>query len=483
MPSFPTGYHPLEQSLIRCVVSAASAAQLDVYLVGGYVRDALLARYGNGVCPLDFDYAVSGGSAIDFARCLCRDLNGHFVILNQELDTARIVLDSGEMLDFAGCVGGDIRCDIVRRDFTINALFWDPKTPGEVFDLIGGLQDLSTLTIRAINEQNFVDDPLRILRAFRFSTTLGGNIDSGTTAMICKHAALLTNAAPERISYELFTIVSSSQAAKALRSMGELGILEIIFPELAKTRTVTANTFHHLDLWDHSLTVVEECERALAKLPQWVHDNLSFELSAGISRLQALKIAGVLHDIGKPGTWQITPAGRHTFLEHDRLGAEMCDALSERLRWSKAVSRFVSRLVRWHLRPGQLFHQGPPTERAILRFFRTIGNDVPALMVLAFGDLGATHGPGLQGPRRDALHSDLTRLLDQFNSYLNSKESLQRLLNGNEIMQLLGIGPGPVLGEMLEAISEAQDLKEIHNRADAKDFVLSLYRDRYVRSQ
>jgi putative nucleotidyltransferase with HDIG domain len=478
MSAFPAGYHPLEQGLIRRVLEDSSSTGLQLYLVGGYIRDALLGKYGPGKQPLDFDFAVCGGAAIALARTLSDKLSGHFVLLDQALDTARVVLDSGEMLDFAGCVGGSIETDVTRRDFTLNALVWNPKEPEQILDLIGGMADLKELKIRAIAEKNFVDDPLRMLRAFRFSTTLDGTIEPLTRSMIRQNAALLTQSAPERINYELFAILNSKNATGVLREMGELAILEEIFPELIETRRVTPNAYHHLGLWDHSLEAVAQAEMHLTDLPTWVHEDLSVELSAGITRLQAMKLACLLHDIGKPGTWQITAEGRHSFYGHDRLGAEMCEVVAERQRWSRPVSRFIVNLIRWHLRPGQLFHQGRPTDRAVLRFYRTISADTPALMVLAFGDFGATRGPGLEGPKRDALEKDLHELLAGFSVFVKGQSAMQRLIDGNDIMQLLGIHPGPILGEILEAVAEAQGLKEIRNREQAEQFVCEYYRNK-----
>lgn len=478
MISFPPGYHPLEQQLNCRVLSAAEAAHLKVYLVGGYVRDALLSRYSEGHPPLDFDYAVAGGSAIAFARSFCQGPGEHFVLLDESQDTARVVLDTGEQLDFAGCVGSDICSDVARRDFSINALVWDPDDPDSVLDLAGGLQDLQARTVRAISAQNLEDDPLRMLRAFRFSTTLGGEIEPGTLAMIKARAPLLEQSAPERISYELFSIARSPETAAAFFAMGESGLLEVIFPELTDTREVTPNAYHHLGLWDHSLVSVAEAEKNLSRLPPWVHNHLASALSAGVTRLQATKVACLLHDIGKPATWRITPEGRHSFFGHDRLGADLCESICERLRWSRPVSRFIVKLVRWHLRPGQLFHQGDPTDKAIHRFYRAMADEVPPLMVLALGDFGATCGPGLAGPQREVFETNLIELLNGYPVFLSGQLSMRRLLDGNQIMQILGIQPGPELGEILEMLREAQSLKEVHNRAEAEDFVISYYRDK-----
>ncbi len=472
---FPSGLHPLEQATNVRVLEAAHRLGIELYLVGGYLRDALMGRLKADGNKRDFDYAVAGAPAARFARSIADEFAGHFVLLDEENDTARVVLEAGTNLDFAGCVGGDINSDVLRRDFTINALAWDPAKPDEILDLVGGVADISSRTVRAIAEGNFIDDPLRMLRAFRFAATIGGTIDPSTLAMIKQHSERLEAIAAERVCYELFIIMESPAAGVTLKELGEAGLLEAIFPELTATRKVTPNAYHHLGLWDHSLESVSQAEERLTNLPDWVQENLRGEVSAGVTRLGATKLACLLHDVGKPGTWAITPEGRHTFYGHDRLGAEIAEQTSTRLKWSRPLDRFVVKLIRWHLRPGQLFHQGDPTDRAVHRFYRTIGEDVPALIVLAFGDLGATRGEGMLGDSRVSLENNLFELLQGFPEFLKGERSRVRLLDGHQIMLLLGIKPGPVLGELIEALHEAQGINEISTRAQAEKFIVDLY--------
>jgi putative nucleotidyltransferase with HDIG domain len=475
---FPGGLNPLEQGINVRVLAVARRAGLEIYLVGGYLRDVLMGRLGGHGLPKDFDYAVSGG-AVPFARAVAAELNGHFVLLDADSDTARVVLEDGTMLDFAGCVGGGIESDILRRDFTMNALAWDPDRPDEILDLVGGRADIAGRLIRAVSESNFVDDPLRMLRAFRFLATMGGTIESGTVEMIRRHCRLIASTAAERVCYELFLILDSPLAGSALQQMAAAGLVEVIFPELAATRAVPPNAFHHLGLWDHSLEAVCQAEHYLTALPDWARPELTAELSSGVTRLAATKLSCLIHDIGKPDTWVVTPEGRHTFYGHDRLGAEMSEQIAARLKWSRPLERFVVKLVRWHLRPGQLFHQGPPTDRAIHRFYRAIGSDVPALLLLALADLGATRGAGMDAALHASLTDNLFGLLNRFPAFLESESKQIRLLDGRQVMRLLGVGPGPLLGELLEALSEAQALNEVKTRKDAERFVAELYRQKY----
>lgn len=477
----PKGTNPLDHAVNQRVLALSKTCGVNLYIVGGYLRDALLGKFVAGSKPKDIDYAVADGSAFEFARRVADELQGHFVPLDESSDTARVVLtDDGVSMDFAGCVGGSIETDVLRRDFTINALVWNSREPNTVTDLVGGIEDLKSLTIRAISENTFVDDPLRVLRAYRFAASLGAKIEPETFAWVNKHADGLKSVAAERINVELFTAFSHS-ASEIVMSMGEAGILEIIFPELIETRKVTTNSFHHLGLFEHSLETIPQLEKRLNLVPDWVLAGASKELSHGVSRLAATKVACILHDIGKPATWAINEDGRHTFYAHDSLGAEMCEVVADRMKWSRPVERFITKLVKWHLRPGALFHQGPPTEKAVRRFYRSVGDDVPELMLLAFADFGATCGPGLLEENRIALENNWIELLANYSVYLNEDRQRTRLIDGNRLMKLLSIPSGPIIGEILSALDEAQEFKEVRNVSEAEAFVKNLYQEKYFK--
>jgi putative nucleotidyltransferase with HDIG domain len=477
---FPPGTNPLSSEPVQLALAFAEKHGVTVYLVGGYLRDALLKAKGSTrpFPPIDYDFAVLGTSAFDYANEFAASLSGHYVPLDEKTDTARVVLDSGISFDFAGCVGGDIAKDVFRRDFTINGLYWDPKHPDKMIDLVGGLADLENRSIRAISEHAFVDDPLRMLRAFRFAAKLNYKLDRQTLAWIQKHRQAIVSAAPERINLELFATFAVRDSKDTLKDLAASGLLEEIFPELAGTRVVTKNAYHHLDLFEHSFETVIKAEEELSLKPDWISTDVEEELSHGITRLAATKLACLLHDIGKPATWVITPEGKHTFIAHDRLGADMVAKIGDRLRWSKPVDKFITKLVEWHLRPGQLFHgsEGLPTDKAIHRFYRKAGRDVPELILLSLGDLGATQGPSMVGDKANDLRENLIELLSKYAVFIKESKETPKLMDGKDVMNLLGIGAGPQVGEILSALEEAQGFKEVTNRTQAEAFVRDLYR-------
>jgi poly(A) polymerase len=482
---FPDGAHPVDNEINRRIVAAASRTGQKVYLVGGYIRDTLLSKQKgikwSASNAKDLDYAVKGGTAFELAKSVAAEFKGHYVPLDKEHDTARVVLEDMTILDFAGCVGGKIEEDVLGRDFTINALVWDPENPDEVLDVVGGIKDLEQLTLRAISESVLIEDPLRLLRAFRFCATIGGAIEPQTRQWIEKNAQFLSSVPKERINTELFATLAVTDTGSILAELAQSRLLEVIFPELEATRQVPPNTFHHLGLFEHSLEAVSQIERKFSSLPDWVQQQMQDDLSAGVSRLAATKVATLLHDIGKPKTWTITEDGRHAFYGHDKLGADMAALIAERMKWSIAVERFVVKLIRWHLRPGQLFIQGPPTERALLRFYRLVGDDFPALMLLALGDFGATCGPALVGEKREEFERQLFELFQGYNVFKEEREKSVPLLDGNDVMKLLGLKPGKHVGDILRALDEAQLIKEVLNRSDAERFVLQLHSQKYCK--
>jgi len=521
---------PMNIPLVRQVVETARAASVDAYLVGGFLRD-LLWKGDRKVNVNDLDFAIvkgsgagvggtgvggtgvggtggggtggSGaggsvagvgetcasetcagetvggetGSALAFARRIATDLNGHYVVLDESFDTARVVFDDGTYVDFAGCVGGSIETDLKRRDFTINALAFDCAKPNCVLDLVGGVEDIERGLIRAISRDVLTDDPLRLLRAFRFRATLGAEIEAQTFEWIKELASSIESVAAERINAEMFVLFTAERSGQILHEMGKTGLLESIYPELRATRKVTPNDYHHLNLFDHSVEAVSKLEENLHRLPKWAVEGATNEqLSYGVSRLAAAKLATLLHDIGKPDTWEINDDGRHCFYNHDNLGAEMSEVMAERMKWSNPVGRFITKLIKWHLRPGALYHQGPPTPRAINRFYRKMGDDMPELIALALGDLGATCGEGLPEASRVELADKLIDLLNGYKLFVDETAATPKFLNGADVMHLLDIGPGPQVGEILEALDEAQGIKEVVDRQSAERFVIEYAR-------
>ena len=467
--------NPMQLPLVQKVVAQARMSNQRAYLVGGYVRDILWFG-GSKKGATDLDFAIAGIKALDFAKQFSEtnstaENEAHFVVLDEAFDTARVVFDDGAYVDFAGCVGGSIETDLRRRDFTVNALAFDADNPECILDLFEAVDDVEKRIIRAISKDSLSEDPLRLLRAFRFKATLNAQIETQTMEWIQELSPLISSVAVERINTEMFVLLNAPRAGEIVCELGKTGLLESIYVELKDTRRVTPNDYHHLNLFDHSVETVHQLEENLHRLPVWAREESDAQLSYGVTKLAATKLAALLHDIGKPGTWEINEEGRHTFYGHDSKGADMAEVMGERMKWAKPVSRFISKLIQWHLRPGQLFHQGQPTEKAIYRFYRKMGDDLPQLIALALGDLNSTCGEGLPEESRTVLANQMLDLLYGYKPFVEETTAKPCFLNGKDVMELAQVGPGPIIGEILEALAEAQGVREVVDRPSAERFV------------
>ncbi len=464
----------------------ANKCPCRIFLVGGYIRDALIfdkrkAQHTETSLapffkPKDLDYAVADASAFAFAHHVSLSIGGHFVALDEENDTARVVLNDGTTLDFAGCVGGQIESDILRRDFTINALYWDPEKPDMVNDLVGGIEDIANKQVRAIAREAFIDDPLRLLRAFRFAALLDFKIEETTANWIKEEHKRIKQVAAERVSLELFSAFAVHKSEAVLWAMAKCGLLEDLLPELSPTRQIPQNSHHHLGLFEHSIETLVQAEKILQSSPIKLLEKLDEEISFGVTRFAATKVAALLHDIGKPKTWKVTEEGKHTFIGHETLGFEMISDIAARLKWARTTERLIAKLVKWHLRPGQLFHNGQPTVKAVHRFYRQVGRDLPELIILSLADLQATQGPALLGDKTNVLRQNLIELFNGYFVFMEEVEQIPKILDGKDVMRVLQLSPGPIVGDILKMLEEAQGINQVTNRAQAEHFIKVLYK-------
>lgn len=433
----------------------------ELYIVGGYIRDILMQND----C-IDRDYAVKGSPAIKFARKAAGLLNGTFVPLDKKNDIARVVLpDKTNTLDFAGCVGRDIYTDLANRDYTINAMACRLvyNTEYELTDPYNGQKDIENRTVRAICENNLKDDPLRLLRAFRLAARFNFIIEEKTLELIAAHCKLINNVAAERVNAEIIKLLESENAFKNLVLMKNTGILFEIFPELAPQKDVPPNLHHHLWLIDHSIETVRQVEAHVA----------DFHFSG--ENLAILKLAALLHDVGKPATWSIDEKGKHRFIKHEEVGSEMALELMKRLKFSRKDARHLSLLVKNHLYPSQLIREGIDnlSDRAVMRFFRKINDYVPELLLLALADRKSARGPEVTDETVKNNTSGIYTLLDKYRQAGKEVKELPKLASGRDVMEILRIGKGPEVGKVLRDLKEAQISGEVNTREEALEFIKS----------
>jgi len=416
-----------ESELLALLKRAASDLGATAWVVGGYVRDKLLARP-----HLDLDVVVEHGDSLAVARRFAELAGAPPPVTFERFGTAQVTLP-GRLVEFvtartesyaADSRKPDVRRatldeDLRRRDFTVNTLLMD--VDGKIHDRLGAREDLEAKLLRTPSDpvRTFTDDPLRMLRGVRFAAELGFELAPDLMPALRQ---LRSRLAPpvisaERIAEELRKMLESPRPKLALELLDEAGLLEVVLPELAACKGVAQTGYHTHDVFGHTLLAVEGTPPDL------------------LTRLAAL-----FHDVGKPRTAK----GDGTFIGHEEVGAEMARGALERLRFSQREIEVVTRLVRLHLRP--VFYRSEWTDGAVRRLARDAGPHLDRLMALAKADIAASAYP--EPEKLDELQSRL----DAVRSERPSR--LQPLITGEEIMRARGIGPGPEVGRIKQKLEE-----------------------------
>lgn len=454
--------------------------------MGGFLRDALLGRESH-----DVDLAVAA-DPLSLGRRLADVLAGHFVRLHEEHKAARIVLPDSEAIRSLDLLPlrVDIEADLAQRDLTINAMAVPiGDLAGEralsIIDPCGGRRDLAKGIVRMVRPETFGADPLRLLRAVRLCAELGFTLDPQTAAVMAENALLLPQVAPERQRDELMRILATSRAAPGLRLADKLGLLDSLLPEVVATRGEEQPKEHQWDVFDHSLEAVAALDALLRsekpaearwarlwrqlweKMEEFpaVREHFREEVSQGHTRAALLKLAALLHDIAKPETRTIEDNGRMRFFGHAQAGALKAAAAARRLRLSGAEVRQVEAMVKEHLRPLQIARDGPPSRRALYRYFRDTGEAAIDVLFLSLADHLATVGPRLDWDDWRA-HLDVVGFILAWR-FQEEATAPARLVTGHDLMDALGLSPGPLVGRLLEAVQEAQAAGEVTTREQA----------------
>jgi len=459
------------------------------YLVGGFIRDALLKRE-----TADIDIALAA-DALEITPGIADALGGRFIRLDEANKVGRVVISgkkapSGSrwQLDFAA-FEGSIEQDLSRRDFTIDAVAVDlgqlAQDDIHLIDPFDGQSDLENGVIRAVSEAAFSSDPARLLRAVRLAAELDFTLDSQTEALVRHHARLITAVAGERVREELLRLLAVPDSGRFLSYFDDLGLLTAIFPEMVGTKGVGQPKEHFWNVFDHSLKTVAAVdfilhqgsweyynEQALAAVPwsDFLARHFARPVSGGSTRRSLLKLAALLHDVAKPQTKALAEDGRTRFLGHPKDGAAIAADILERLRFSGKEVKLVEIVIKYHMRPGQMTQEELPSRRAIYRYFRDCGEAGIDILYLSLADHLATRGPNLNlsGWQEHA------RLVEYVLTKHAEQEKLvapAQLVSGHDLINIFNIKPGPRMGQLLESVHEAQAAGEVATREEALAFV------------
>jgi len=482
-------------SLLTRVSKILTGQDIEAYVVGGLVRDALLGRE-----TADIDIAVAA-DALEVAPKVAVALGGKYVLLDSINRVGRVILpDEGVPssraqweLDFA-TFEGSIEQDLARRDFTIDAMavdlghFTDDFSHVPLIDPFHGADDLDQGVIRVVTDAAFASDAARLLRAVRLAAELGFSIDERTEALIRRCAYLVANVAGERVREEMLRLLEVSGAERLLIDLDEHGLLTVVFPELAATKGIEQPEEHCWNVFEHSLKTVAavdfllRCgaweyagEEILAAVP-WsatLAEHFEREVSRGSTRRSLLKLAALLHDVAKPQTKAIGAGGRTRFLGHAQEGAAIAADMLTRLRFSTKEVKLVEMAVRHHLRPTQMSQDELPSRRAIYRYFRDTGETGIDILFLSLADHLATRGPHLNLANWQE-HVQIVAYVLAEHGQEESVVHPAKLVDGHDLINIFGLSPGPGIGEILEAVREAQTSGEVATWSEALSLINSL---------
>ncbi|MBC8280484.1 MAG: CCA tRNA nucleotidyltransferase [Chloroflexi bacterium] len=480
----------------------------DTYLVGGFVRDWLLYNKPGH----DIDIAVSGDPAV-IAQGIADKFGGTVIPLGAAHGVIRVVTsgmgDANQTETDQGWAGheaseqdqapwtidvdgysGTIEEDLQRRDFTVNAMairLEDWPAMDKVIDPLGGRADLAQKSISALGPTVFQDDPGRLLRAVRLAGQLKFRINPDTSKLIAANASLLANVSPERVREEFLNILSLDGAKAQLEVLDHFGLFEQVIPELQTAKGVDQPNMHYWDVWGHTMHTVEFAElitkghqnSPIYSCVPWTPESKAHfgqHATDGHTRATVLKLAALFHDIAKPQTKFEDETGRTRFFGHSEEGAEIAASRLGHLRVSSKGIEMVSKMVEQHLRPtGMKDGDEWPTNRAIHRYFRDVGDVAIDTLFLCMADYLGAKGPNLV--HEEWLnHARMVGHILHVGTSEPVSPTTARLITGKDLMTHFKIQPGPEIGAVLERVEEARAAGEIETKEQALEMAANALR-------
>lgn len=451
------------QNLISVISEVSDKLAKEVYIVGGYVRDLILDRKRS-----DIDFLVIG-SGPEFANLTAEELGIKNISVFNNFGTAHFNYE-GLDVEFVGArresydrktrkpvvEDGNFQEDISRRDFTINtlAISLNKNNFGELIDIYNGYDDIQNKLIRTPLDpvKTFDDDPLRIMRAFRFASQLDFNVDESIMKAAREMRSRLAIVSQERITDEFLKILASPKPSIGLKLLYDSGVLEIIFPEIAIMAGVDQRKdFHHKDVFLHTLQVVDNiCKQT---------DNVW------------LRFAALVHDIAKPPTKKFVEGIGWTFHGHEELGARMMKKIFIRMKLPLHQLEYIEKLIRLHLRPIALAKE-EVTDSAIRRFIVEAGEDLEDLIILCRADITSKNPVKVE-----TYLANYERVMQKVRD-VKERDKLREFqspVRGEEIMKICNLKPSRKVGEIKTAIEEAiLDGKIGNNYEEAYKYLLEI---------
>ncbi|GAB6859795.1 CCA tRNA nucleotidyltransferase [Microbacterium xylanilyticum] len=428
-----------EDPVVRILADAFADAGFDLAVVGGPVRDALLGRATH---DLDFTTNARPDDILRIVKPIATahwDIGREFGTIGARVHGEQVEITTYRADAYDGVTrkpvvefGDDIDGDLVRRDFSVNAMaFLVPQQ--RLVDPTGGVEDLLAGLLRTPTDPHvsFGDDPLRMLRAARFSAQLGFGIEERTLAAIAELRQTLTIVSPERIQAELIRLLQSDDPVRGIRVLVDTGLIDEFLPEVSALKLEIDEHHHHKDVYEHSLTALEQ---AIA---------LEHARHPGEPADAVLRLAVLLHDIGKPRTRKLEPGGAVSFHHHDVVGSRLARKRLQALRFDKETTDAVAKLIELHLRFFG-YAEGAWTDSAVRRYVRDAGDQLERLHILTRADV--TTRNRRKAARLAAAYDDIEQRI----TALREQEEIDAIrpeLDGNDVQRILEIPPGREVGE------------------------------------
>jgi len=423
------------------------------YIVGGSIRDIILGRF-----PFDYDIAVFGNPE-KFAKKIAVKKSDHIIGLGKKDHKIIRVISDNKIFDISSANGQTIEDDLLKRDFTINAMACSLSS-GRIIDCAGGMKDIADKKIRMVSDTAFEKDPVRLIRAYRIGASLNFEIERNTVSFIRKNAKLIKNSAGERIRSEFLKILQTPESHHYISQMAETGLLFAIFPELGKLKGCFQNRFHQYDVFEHTM-------KAFYHLENILNNKITHSIDENTAPL--LKFAILLHDTGKPLVKKADNDGNVHFYGHSKKGAEITKGISSRLKLSTKEKYFIDFIIRNHIDPLHLFvakSEGTLTNKGITRFFIKCGDNTPCLLLHSIADI---KGKGDKA-NEEFIEFAKNMILKYFSEFMQRKK-MPALITGNDLINKFGLSPSPLFKKIISKVEEARLSNQINTRQEALSLV------------
>lgn len=453
--------------ILRLVGELGKKRGHDAFVVGGYVRDLFIGR------PLkEIDFMVLS-DGVEFAKVLAKELKVKKIVPFPKFSTAKIPYKAIPLEVAAArtesydkdshkpkeVIYTDLNGDLLRRDFTVNALAVDlhPDRFGELHDPHGGITDLKAKILKTPLDPNetFNEDPLRMMRAAYFAAALNFEIEEKCFAAICKQADRISIVSQERITAELLKILATDKPSIGLIILQKTGLMKYIFPDIDKMYGMEqTKEWHHKDIFSHTMQVVDN--------------------AAQLSTKMELRFAALVHDIAKPNTRRVDKKKGYTFHGHDAVGERILNRVAKHLKLSNDLRDYLKKLTLLHLRPIALVKE-EVTDSAVRRVMAAAGAEIDDLLTLCRADITT------RNPNRVKKYLQNFEIVESKMSNVEERDAMrafQSPVRGREIMETCGLTEGKEVGKIKHAIEEAILNGEIENSYNAaKEYMFKIKED------